>query len=243
MKVTIIGTGRMGHAIGSRALAGGHEIDFIGTHISKARELADEMVGEGSVGASEKVEAEIVVLAVPYTEAPHVVRQHAGQLRGTVIVDPTNPVDFSIVEPLDRDWIGAFGSGAELIAAEAPDAAAFVKAFNTNFAGPLLVGEVGGQPLDVFVAGDDEEAKRKVMQLIGDGGMRAIDAGRLARARELEATALLHMEIQGALDARYASAIKVLTPRSQASRRGRHSGAELGTVEPRASARSQALET
>ncbi|MGZ6590028.1 MAG: hypothetical protein ACXVHX_37995, partial [Solirubrobacteraceae bacterium] len=47
---------------------------------------------------------------------------------------------------------------------------------------------------DVFVAGDDEEAKRKVMRLIGDGGMRAIDAGRLARARELEATALLHME-------------------------------------------------
>lgn len=211
MRVTIIGTGRMGRAIGSRALAGGHEIDFIGTHISKARELADEMVGEGSVAAADKVEAEVVVLAVPYTEAPHVVRQHAGQLRGTVIVDPTNPVDFSIVEPLDRDWIGPFGSGAQLIAAEAPDGAAFVKAFNTNFAGPLLAGEVGGQPLDVFVAGDDDTAKRKVMQLIHDGGMRALDAGRLARARELEATALLHMEIQGTLDARYASAIKVLT--------------------------------
>lgn len=211
MKVTIIGTGTMGRAIGTRALAGGHEVDFIGTHISKARELADEMVGEGTVAAAEGVEAEVVVLAVPYTEAPHVVRQHADQLHGTVIVDPTNPVDLSVVEPLDRDWIGPFGSGAQLIAAEAPDGAAFVKAFNTNFAGPLLVGEVGGQPLDVFVAGDDESAKRKVMQLIHDGGMRALDAGRLARARELEATALLHMELQGTLDARYASAIKVLT--------------------------------
>jgi predicted dinucleotide-binding enzyme len=65
--------------------------------------------------------------------------------------------------------------------------------------------------LDVFVAGDDDRAKRKVMQLIHDGGMRALDAGRLARARELEAMALLHMEIQGTLQARYASAIKVLT--------------------------------
>src|SRR5579872_2700168 len=37
MRVTIIGTGRMGRAIGTRALAGGHEVDFIGTHISKAR--------------------------------------------------------------------------------------------------------------------------------------------------------------------------------------------------------------
>jgi predicted dinucleotide-binding enzyme len=211
VKVTIIGTGTMGRAIGSRALAGGHEVDFIGTHISKARELADEMVGEGSVAAADKVEGDVVVLAVPYTEAPHVVRQHAGQLRGTVIVDPTNPVDFSIVEPLDRDWIGPFGSGGQLIAAEAPDGAAFVKAFNTTFAGPLLAGEVGGKPLDVFVAGDDDRAKQKVMQLIHDGGMRALDAGRLARARELEATALLHMEIQGTFDARYASAIKILT--------------------------------
>jgi predicted dinucleotide-binding enzyme len=65
MRVTIIGTGSVGRAIGSRALAGGHEIDFIGTHISKARELADEMVGEGSVAAADKVEAEVVVLAVP----------------------------------------------------------------------------------------------------------------------------------------------------------------------------------
>jgi predicted dinucleotide-binding enzyme len=49
------------------------------------------------------------------------------------------------------------------------------------------------------------------MQLIRDGGMRALDAGRLARARELEATALLHMEIQGTLEAHYASAIKIVT--------------------------------
>lgn len=47
MKVTIAGTGNMGRAIASRALAGSHEVSFIGTHISKAQELADEMVGEG----------------------------------------------------------------------------------------------------------------------------------------------------------------------------------------------------
>jgi predicted dinucleotide-binding enzyme len=210
MRVTIIGTGNMARAIGSRVLAGGHELEFIGTHISKAQELADEMVGEGSVGAAEEVDADIVILAVPYTEAPHVVRQYASGLSDSVIVDPTNPVDFSIVEPLDRDWIGPFGSGGQLIAAEAPDGAAFVKAFNTNFAGPLLAGKVDGQPLDVFVAGDDEQAKEKVMRLVADGGMRAIDAGHLTRARELEATALLHMEIQGPRATRYASAIKVV---------------------------------
>jgi 3-hydroxyisobutyrate dehydrogenase-like beta-hydroxyacid dehydrogenase len=70
MRVAIIGTGNMARAIGARVLAGGHELEFIGTHISKAKELADEMVGEGSVGAAEEVDADIVILAVPYTEAP-----------------------------------------------------------------------------------------------------------------------------------------------------------------------------
>lgn len=88
----------MGRAIAARALAGGHEADFIGTHISKAQALVDELAGEGPVGAVEHLDAEVAVLAVPYTEAPHVVRQYARQLGGTVIVDPTNPVDFSTVE-------------------------------------------------------------------------------------------------------------------------------------------------
>jgi hypothetical protein len=85
-----------------------------------------------------------------------------------------------------------------------------VKAFNTNFAGPLLAGAVDGEPLDVFVAGDDAAAKVTVMQLVSDGGMRAIDAGRLERARELEAMALLHMEIRGSQRTAFASAIKVV---------------------------------
>jgi hypothetical protein len=50
------------------------------------------------------------------------------------------------------------------------------------------------------------------MRLVSDGGMRPIDAGRLARTRE-EATALLHMEIRGSLGGRYSTAIKVLTLR------------------------------
>lgn len=210
MKITIIGTGNMGRAIASRALAGGHEVRFIGTHVSKAQHLADEMIGEGSVEPAEAVDGEIVVLAVPYTEAPHVVREYAGQLGGTVIVDPTNPIDFSIVEPLDSAWIGPFGSGGQLIAAEAPEDAGFVKAFNTTFAGPLLAEGIDGEQLDVFIAGDDQEAKAKVTELISSGDMRAIDAGHLVRARELEAMALLHMEIQGTRGTGFASGLKVI---------------------------------
>ena len=69
---------------------------------------------------------------------------------------------------------------------------------------------MAGAPLDVFVAGDDEAAKATVMRLVSDGGMRAIDAGHLVRARELEALALLHLEIQGSRGAGLAWAIKVI---------------------------------
>jgi hypothetical protein len=85
-----------------------------------------------------------------------------------------------------------------------------VKAFNTTFASALVAGWVGGLPLDVFLAGDDERAKARVATLVRDGGMRPVDTGPLRRARELEAFQLLHMTLQGPLGLDWASAIKLL---------------------------------
>jgi predicted dinucleotide-binding enzyme len=195
----------MARAIATRALAGGHEVVFIGTHIGKAEDLADELTGLGMVRAADEVDGDILVLAVPYNAAPHVVRQHAAELDGTVVIDITNPVDDSF-EPLEVE----LGSGAQVIAAVAPDGAPVVKAFNTTFAGTLTAGEVAGQPLDVFIAGDDEAAKAKVARLVQDGGLRPIDAGPLRRARELEALGYLHMAIQHTRDTLFATAVKVL---------------------------------
>jgi hypothetical protein len=209
MHVTIIGTGNMGRAIATRMLAGGHTVTFVGTDIAKAADLADQMTGLGDVHSSDEVTGQVAVLAVPYSEAPHAVRQHAEALgRGMVIIDPTNPVDLGAMEPLtDVD-----GSGAQTIADAAPDGAEVVKAFNTAFAGTLVAGEVAGQPLDIFLAGDDDAAKETVAELVTSGGMRPLDAGRLVRARELEATGYLHMVIQHDLDPAFASAVKILAP-------------------------------
>ncbi|HEX7299057.1 MAG TPA: NAD(P)-binding domain-containing protein [Solirubrobacteraceae bacterium] len=212
MRVTVVGTGNMARGVAARAMAGGHHVTFVGTHIGKAEDLADELSGLGDVSASEQVGGDVTVLAVPYTEAPHIVRELADQLDGTVIVDVTNPVDISAFEPLSGAWVEPFNSGAEVIAAEAPDPSKVVKAFNTTFAGTLLTGAVAGQPLDVFIAGDDEEAKAVVSQLARDGGLRPIDAGALRRARELEALGYLHMAVQPALGTGFASAVKVLSP-------------------------------
>ena len=69
---------------------------------------------------------------------------------------------------------------------------------------------MSGQPLDVFIAGDDDGAKATVSQLVEDGGMRAVDAGPLARAHELEALGYLHMALQEPLGTGFSSSVKVV---------------------------------
>jgi predicted dinucleotide-binding enzyme len=210
VQIAIVGTGNMARAVTTRALAGGHHVVLVGTALSKAEDLADELTGEGPVTAAETVSGDMVVLAVPYTQAPHVVRQHADALDGMVVVDITNPVDIGALEPLDLGFVAPFNSAAQLIADAAPDGATVVKAFNTTFAGPLLAGNVAGRPLDVFIAGDDADAKALVSQLARDGGQRPIDAGALARARELEALGYLHMAMQPSLGTFFSSAVVVV---------------------------------
>jgi predicted dinucleotide-binding enzyme len=74
-----------------------------------------------------------------------------------------------------------------------------------------VAGEVGGQPLDVFLAGDDEGAKEKVSRLVSDGGLRPLDVGPLARAQQLEQLGFLHISIQQPLGLGFASAVKLLS--------------------------------
>ena len=87
---------------------------------------------------------------------------------------------------------------------------AWGSAFNTTFAGPLVKGQVAGQPLDVFITGDNAAAKATVSQLVEAGGLRAIDAGPLAHAHYLEGLAFLGMKLQFTLGTQFQSAWKLL---------------------------------
>jgi 8-hydroxy-5-deazaflavin:NADPH oxidoreductase len=213
MNITIIGTGKMARGIATRALAGGHTITLVGHAAGKAESLATELQSAAQGGASVQaastgtlINGDVVVLAVPYAAAASIVRQYGGQLADKIIVDITNPIDFNTMSPT----VAPGSSGAEEIAKAAPAGAKVVKAFNTTFASTLVAGQVAGQPLDVFIAGDDAEAKATVNQLITSGGLRAVDAGSLQRARQIEALGLLHMAVQFTLNTGFASAVKIL---------------------------------
>jgi predicted dinucleotide-binding enzyme len=206
MDVTIIGTGNMARAIGRRVLEGGHKLTVVGKDRERAEGVAGDLGGDVSTAVSgDQIEGDVVVLAVYYPDAREAVEQYRDQLSGKTVVDITNPVNDSydaLVVPPD-------GSATQELAQLAPDAS-FVKAFNTTFANTLTTGQVAGQPVDVFLAGDDEGAKEAVATLARDGGLNAIDAGGAQRARELEALGLLHMSVQGKLGTGFASAVKIL---------------------------------
>ncbi|WP_400994587.1 NADPH-dependent F420 reductase [Agromyces sp. GXQ0307] len=172
--VSIIGNGNMGTAIGGIVAAGGNTVEYLG------RDAAEPVTGD------------IVVLAVPYPAVGEIIEARREQLVGKVVVDITNPLDF---ETFDSLVVPADGSAAAVIAAALPEARV-VKAFNTNFAATLAAKTVGGtQPTTVLVAGDDELAKRALLDVVRAGGVNAVDAGALARARELESVGFLQLTL------------------------------------------------
>jgi predicted dinucleotide-binding enzyme len=207
MNVTIIGTGNMARGIGSRLVAGGQDVTVLGKETSDAEAVVGDIGGSAEAGRSgDAIADDVVVLAVYFPDAKAVVDQYGDGLSGKVVVDITNPVNETfdgLVTPPDS-------SAAQELAGSVAGARV-VKAFNTTFANTLREGSVAGEPLDVLIAGDDEDAKATVAQLVEDGGMRPVDVGPLKRARELEATGLLHMGVQGPLGTGFASALKILS--------------------------------
>jgi NADPH-dependent F420 reductase len=170
--ISIIGSGNMGQAIAGLAAKGGHTVEL----------LASSDTATAATG-------DVVVLAVPYPSVAQVIAERGPQLAGKVVVDITNPLNF---ETFDSLTVPADGSAAAEIAAALPESRV-VKAFNTNFAGTLVSGAVGGQPTTVLIAGDDADAKALIAGVVGAAGLRAVDAGGLKRARELEALGFLQI--------------------------------------------------
>ena len=212
MNVTIIGPGKMGRAIGTRVVAGGHSVTFVGKTPESAEKAAKDVKASAKNGPQISTAnladvhlGDIVVLALWYGTNKEVAKQLGDKLAGKVVVDIANPLNSTyngLATPPD------FSSAEEV--AKAAVGARVVKAFNTTYAGTLLEGEVDGQPLDVFIAGDDADAKNKVAELVTDAGLRPVDTGPLSRSRQIEGMQLLHIVTQGTLGTNWESAIKIL---------------------------------
>jgi predicted dinucleotide-binding enzyme len=187
--ISIIGLGNMARALADRALAGGNAVEIIGRDQVKAKELAVALGGATVGEAGTAPAGDIVIVAVPYAGAATVVSEYGDALDGKVIIDITNPI-----APDAKGFVTPEGSsGAQEIAKAAPAGAHVVKAFNTVFSHVLAADPAAGRPLDVFIAGDDAQAKAHVSAFIESLGLRPLDTGQLPMARALENVALLQL--------------------------------------------------
>lgn len=198
MNITIIGTGNMGKGIGTRLIEAGHHLTLINNNRANATALANELREGAAQNASvttssyeEGVHDDIVILAVWYPVNLSVAAQLKDQLVGKLVIDVANPLN----ETFDALATQPGSSSAEELAQALPESRV-VKAFNTTFAGTLVNGEVSGQPLDVFIAGDDAAAKAVVADLARSGGLNPVDVGPLQRAQQLEALGFLGISLQ-----------------------------------------------
>lgn len=192
--VTIFGNGRMARALATVMLRGNNPVQILGRDGSATRALV-ESLGPGATGGimGAAVTGAIVFLAIPHREIHNAVLEIGDSLDGRVVVNISNTVD---VSNFDRLTTEPGTSSAEETARLLNGRADVVKAFNTTFPSTLEAGKVAGQHLDVFIAGDSEQAKEKVSAVAAAAGLRPIDVGPLRRARELEAFMLVVMALQ-----------------------------------------------
>ena len=190
--IAIIGTGGVGSALGPRFASLGHTVVY-GSRTPAGSEVQAlvKNTGPGARATTQSesvIGADIVILAIPWAPAQTIV-EGLGSLEGKIIIDPINAMTFG-----DNRSVGpaASPSAAELIQSWVPKAYV-VKAYNTLTRAYMVDPASAGGPITIPIAGDNENAKKKVIELTRSIGLEALDVGGLALAGAVEAMGLLYV--------------------------------------------------
>ena len=173
-KIGIIGHGHVGSALERGLLRAGFEVRAVGHD-------ADAVRGCGEW-------ADVIVLAVPFRAVEETIEELDDSLDGKVVLDVTNALDEHM------QLVQSAQSAAEDLQELIPRAHV-VKVFNTVFAQHMDSGQVDGESLTAFVAGDDHDAKETAIEIAEAIGFDAVDAGPLANARWLETLGYFNIQL------------------------------------------------
>ena len=194
MKVGILGTGDVGRALGTGFARKGHEVKM-GSRDAKNPKLAEFVKAAGpkaSGGTFAEAAAfgEVIVLATLWSGTESVLKQAGSRnFAGKVVMDATNPLVFAPNAPpaLERGWNDSAG---EQVQRWLPDAKV-VKAFNIVGNALMVDPQLPGGPPDMFICGNDAEAKATVTRICADFGWPAMDIGGIEGSRLLEPMCIL----------------------------------------------------
>ena len=197
MSIGIIGAGNVGQALARNLVTQGERVVFGVPDAAKYAPAVAQLGPNARVDTVEQavLASDLLILAVPYGAAQQVA-ESVPDWGGRILVDATNP----LAPGLAGLALGTTTSGAEEIARHARGARV-VKAFNTTGAENMVQPRYPGGAVFMPVAGDDAEARARVVALATRLGFEAVDVGPLSAARYLEPFAMtwIHMAIKRGL--------------------------------------------
>jgi 8-hydroxy-5-deazaflavin:NADPH oxidoreductase len=194
MNIGIIGSGQVGQKLASDLANRGHEV-MIGTR--DTTKLAEFSAQNPNVKLGSNADAarhgELVLLATKWDGTQHALELAGAQnLARKVVVDITNPLDFSSGKPALA--LGFDTSAGEQVQAWLPQSQV-VKALNTVTALAMMnpTTFIGGEP-DMFIAGNDSSAKETVSSFLRNVGWGIVDLGDITQSRLIEPLAMIWIQ-------------------------------------------------
>lgn len=190
MKISIIGTGRMGRTLAALWAQLGHDV-FLGSREAAVGQQVAAELGHHIQGGTQAEAAEfgsILLFAFPW-HALIDVQRAVDQLEGKIILDCINPIMSSGSLAVGHKW-----SAGEEIAQQFPRAQV-VKAFNTLYVDHLRQPLFGGKPATLYYCSDHTPAKEATAALGSQMGLAPVDCGPLKHARYLEPLAVFWLQM------------------------------------------------
>jgi 8-hydroxy-5-deazaflavin:NADPH oxidoreductase len=187
MKIGVIGSGRIGGALGEFWVRAGHEVMFSARTLEEVNSLLARLnLGPRAIAGTPREAAafgEVVLISIPYAALPQIGRDLAEELKGKVVLETGNPYP-------QRDGPMAYDArsrGTGVTSAEFLPGVRLVRAFNS-------VGDVqlrnqmtrSRERIAIPLAADDPEAMKVAARLVEDAGFEPVVVGSLARAKEFD---------------------------------------------------------
>lgn len=194
MTTAIIGTGRIGSQVARRIAGAGEKVLVAASNIESARQSAQQLGLGIEAGTVEQVieSADTVIFATMFPITQQLLQEHAPQLVGRVVVDPSN--NFRVTDDGRAVSANPEGSSAgQQNAALLPQGVHFVKALGTMSAANLGKETTGsGEKVAQLFATDDPVAQERITHLLRLGGWEPVKAGGLDIASRIEVGGAWH---------------------------------------------------
>ena len=183
LKVGIIGSGHVGSALAGVWAKAGNEVMLSSRHLDNDKKLAAAIGANAQAGTPQQaaVFGQVLVLAVPYSAFPDLVRSLGNSFKGKVVINASNPFPQRDGEIATQ----AREKGAGLFDAQLLPGARIVRAFNAVGAARMASAHENPGKIGMPIAGDDRNALEVASRLVREAGFEPIVVGGLDMGKYL----------------------------------------------------------